>query len=934
MTARAESDKFWNDLKLDTLQREADVELRLILPMLKALGYTSDEITPKAPVVFQTGRRGRKHEADFIVHFGERLNAETSLLVVEAKAPTENLEAGRNQAESYAHATRAPFLLLCNGINFEIWQTQINQSSERVFNCPVHALHRNRGTIERLIARGSAIAHCRTLGYKSLATVANDISNYILNETSRSVYINGIDRRLRTGFTSAPAFLLLSETKRGAFVLGASGYGKTTLAQDFHHRSLAMISDSDPVSFYLPLPDLATLNLSPEHYARERLAARCPHFATDAAFIDLLESRGVRLICDGLDRIDSKAQRLFLAQAATLLRDRPKAEFFIFGRTAVWDHLDLPTFDLMPLNRDEQSAIAERVDGWGGRSILLSFPKMLQPLMEHPLLLTLLLEHRQRRGVLPSRLDDLFENWVARLLEVDGNSPARVARLRALLKRFAVAVGGATRARAAVLAAIGTYDDADLDALIKTGALAFGDQIELHHDALGDYLRAEALLDMSPSAIESRLPSTAFLPGAMFPSLLMARCRDPNIRDAIWKRIGQAGMDIYLDVTRFGSNTDHFSAGNLEKISASYLDDLLRGIVEPTNWYLAPLAPEIFAKLGDGQSNTLGVEGRITDDRWASFGFYLAKDGEPNLRLGAPKTRYKHGVHLDRFLGADNARALGVSKLREALASVIRDRRLEGGPLWWNERLLGRLRYAAQSWKIDIPLDMNFKALIQLLQPKSDKWVRFYIGDRSFRVSELLDDIERLREHGWRSADPWWEHLGGEPILHDADPSHTRLLLDEYSRRSQQVLSELVEHSFPRLSPSLNFYQAMPVRHTLHVHDIPNYGFGMSMVWFPVADWQFAGADVSFEEEQNVFLDQERYEKVMHELRRLGRTGCTTVDSRSGALPRFDGSHRNRRFDGETAVLRNSLELLVADLDGLFDRLPGKSIRSTALVGA
>jgi len=934
MTSQAVAEQFWNSLDRLAIQREADVEQRLLQPLLAALGYADDEITAKAPVVFQTGRKGRKHEADFIVHPGGSLSPASSLLVVEAKAPKEDLEAGRQQAESYAYATRAPFLLLCDGVQFEIWQMQVSQSSARAFVCAVHSLRSHRGAIERLIARGAAIAHCRTLGYKSLAAAADDVSQYISHELERIAGFRGIDRRLGAGGAATAAFPALESAGRGAFVLAASGHGKTTLAHDFHHRSLTMLADGDPVSFYLPLPDMAALDLSPEEYARGRLAARCPHFETAAAFTDLLESRGARLICDGLDRIDAQAQRTFLARTAMLLRDRPKVECHIFGRTPVSNNLSLPSFELMPLDRNEQTAIATRIDPWRGHAALYGFPKMLEPLQEHPLLLTLLLEHRQARGTLPSRLDDLFETWISRLLEVDGHSPARVARLRELLKRFAVAIDGAAGARGPVLAAIGTYDAADLDALIATGALTLGEQFELQHDALGDYLRAEALLDLNPEEVECRLPATDFMPGALFPALLMSRCRNLNLRDAIWTRIAESGLDVYLDVTRFGSDVDHFAAGAPDAVSTSYLSDLLRGIVEPLQWYLQPLASELVFELADGPSDVLGVHGRITDDRWVSYGFFPAEEDQPNLRLGQPKTSRRHGVRLDKVVGADNARALGFSKLREALAAVIRGRRLEGGPLWWNERLLGRLRYAARSWKADIALASDFKTLERLLTPRQGEWVHFDGRNRSFKVSEMLDDIERLREHGWRAPDPWWERLGGEPMLHDADPGRTTAVLDEYGRRSQRVLQELVEHSVPRLANSLDFYQAMPVRYALHVKDLGDCRFGMTVNWFPVADWTRAGADVGFGDGQPELRDREWFATIIAELGRLGRTGCTSVSFMSGYLPRFDGSHRNRRFDGETAVLRNALELLVQDLDRLFDRLPGTSIRSKAITGA
>lgn len=934
MTSESAADEFWNSLDSLAMKREADVEQRLLLPLLTALGYSHGEVTPKAPIIFQTGRMGRKHEADFIVHHGPVLNPDTSLIVVEAKAPEEDLEAARLQAESYAHASRAPFLVLCDGTRFEIWQSQSSQASERVLSCPVHALTRHRGTIERLIAHGAAVAHCRALGYKPLAAAANDVSAYITNELNRTSMQGGIPRRLSTGLSQKLALATLGEMGRGAFILAASGYGKTTLALDFHRRSLAMLGDGDPIPFYVSLPDLAALEQSPEDYARSRLAARCPHFSTPAAFTDLIEGRGARLICDGLDRIDAKAQRLFLARAATLLRDRPRVQLQIFGRTAVTNSLSLPNYNLLPLDRSEQAAIATRIDAWGGQMTLNGFPKMLEPLLMHPLLLTLILEHRQRSGGLPSRLDDLFETWVARLLEVDGHSPARVARLRGVLKHFAVAIDGAACAREAVLAKVGAIDDADLDALIATGALIFGERVELQHDALGDYLRAEALLDLPTDAFEAAIDAVTFQAGALFPALLMSRCRDPQLREFIWTRIAEAGLDVYLDVTRFGSDVGHFAAGSPNAVSTSYLSDLRRGIVEPAEWYLEPLVPALFYELADSPAASIGIQGHVTEDRWVTYGLFPAEEGGLSLRLGAPSTRRIHGVSLDKMVGSHNARALGFSLLHEALTTVIRNRRLEGGPLWWNERLLGRLRYAAREWRASIPLDGDFKTLVGLLTSRQGQWVRVGDSDRSFNVAEMLDDIDRLREHGWEKPDPWWERLGGEPLQHQVDPVLTASLLDEYWRRSQRVLAELVEHSVPRLSDKLNFYQAMPVRYQLHVEDLPSYGFGMGQSWFPVTDWGRAGGDATFGDPRPKIDIDTMFHEIRAELDRLGRTGCTSVNFVSGALPRFDGSHRNRRFDGETAVLRNALEMFVHDLDDLFSRLSGSSLRSKAITGA
>src|ERR1700680_2428723 len=132
---------FWSSIQTQSFDNEAAVETRLILPLLRALGYQDSEIVPKEPVVFQKGsRKGRKHEADFVVYYGPIHNADTSLIVAEAKSPGKDLTDAKEQAETYAFATRAPFLLLTNGIQLEIWQFQIAMASQRILQLRVSSL--------------------------------------------------------------------------------------------------------------------------------------------------------------------------------------------------------------------------------------------------------------------------------------------------------------------------------------------------------------------------------------------------------------------------------------------------------------------------------------------------------------------------------------------------------------------------------------------------------------------------------------------------------------------------------------------------------------------------------------------------------------------------------------------------------------------------
>ncbi|WP_128089604.1 type I restriction enzyme HsdR N-terminal domain-containing protein [Bradyrhizobium viridifuturi] len=99
--------EFWSNIPTN-FTNEADVELRLVVPLLRALGYEPDDVASKHPVEFREGRVGRKPEADFVCFNGPLHTRDTSLIVVEAKAPGEALPNGKLQGESYAANLRAP----------------------------------------------------------------------------------------------------------------------------------------------------------------------------------------------------------------------------------------------------------------------------------------------------------------------------------------------------------------------------------------------------------------------------------------------------------------------------------------------------------------------------------------------------------------------------------------------------------------------------------------------------------------------------------------------------------------------------------------------------------------------------------------------------------------------------------------------------------
>jgi len=170
-------ESFWDSSPPLTFANEADVEHQLVQPLLYALGYQTTDIAPKYPVEFREGRAGRKPEADFVCFNGTVHDRNTSLLVVEAKAPNESLTGGKQQGESYAANLRALVLVMTNGSRFEVWQLQLTRESDKVVDIAVRDLIANRGMLENILSRTALINLCNRLDLKSFAKLGGNASS-------------------------------------------------------------------------------------------------------------------------------------------------------------------------------------------------------------------------------------------------------------------------------------------------------------------------------------------------------------------------------------------------------------------------------------------------------------------------------------------------------------------------------------------------------------------------------------------------------------------------------------------------------------------------------------------------------------------------------------------------------------------------------------
>lgn len=104
-------EKFLKDYDLNLIISEADVELKVVNPILEVLGYNKNDIFMRYPVSFNQGRENVKKEADMVIK-----KDKNPFIVIENKKTTEKItDDVIGQLDSYAFGLSCKYGLVCNG---------------------------------------------------------------------------------------------------------------------------------------------------------------------------------------------------------------------------------------------------------------------------------------------------------------------------------------------------------------------------------------------------------------------------------------------------------------------------------------------------------------------------------------------------------------------------------------------------------------------------------------------------------------------------------------------------------------------------------------------------------------------------------------------------------------------------------------------------
>jgi hypothetical protein len=145
---------------------ETDIREEIIAPLLRHLGYrsgTENNIIREQALSYPKLSLGRKQKndpilrgrADYICDVQGKMK-----WVIEAKAPAALLDKeAEEQSWSYANhpEIRAIYFCLCNGKEFQVFQTNSGPDAEPIFNCKYEELIESTDTIRNILSPDSII---------------------------------------------------------------------------------------------------------------------------------------------------------------------------------------------------------------------------------------------------------------------------------------------------------------------------------------------------------------------------------------------------------------------------------------------------------------------------------------------------------------------------------------------------------------------------------------------------------------------------------------------------------------------------------------------------------------------------------------------------------------------------------------------------------
>lgn len=339
---------------------EAEVETKILLHILRLLGFSDADRADKPPIPMFFGRERKLKHPDFVLYDGTDRTLAAALLVVEAKTPGASLEDAQNQAKSYATWAGAPFYLCSDGTALVAVQFLPAAQAFRVVEGPVDSIESWWSELYEFLSRGSVVLAKERLSYISL--YLPDVEN-LPAEQFFAEFLDRTENRVRgqhpgpdhlltplSGDLSAVPYLSIQisindrpisdmETTRqlaeGQCVVleGQPGAGKTTFCKRLAAAIAGQRQELGCVPLYVPLRSGVPSDISSSFsMAASELGIRVfPHLVQQP-----LSRSKVIVILDGLDEASRSES---IASLQDLLVDPGVHSWLIAGRPWSISHL-------------------------------------------------------------------------------------------------------------------------------------------------------------------------------------------------------------------------------------------------------------------------------------------------------------------------------------------------------------------------------------------------------------------------------------------------------------------------------------------------------------------------------------------------------------------------------------------------------------------
>ncbi|WP_158510990.1 type I restriction enzyme HsdR N-terminal domain-containing protein [Paraburkholderia caribensis] len=914
-------------MTVDDDANEATVELRLVLPLLHSLGYNIADIASKHPIRIQDGRASTVKYADFVVFDGPVHVEDNALFVVEAKRPGEPLEPARRQAESYALRARALVFVVTDGRTLEVWQYRRTGKSELVLACEVKHVAASRAPLEACLGREVLKAYRASIREPSIKAIAIDLSAYEDAEIDRLAGAGAAISRtlLTTEFPSEGSKPTHTDSSISfgpmTVIFGSSGMGKSRVCALLNQQALLqrrLFSDR-PVPVAIYLPDVAVTPGGIRQFAFARIAAHCPHFKS-SIFDEMLRTSGLDLFCDAFDRVQSGGRETLERDMRLLLRDSPATRLTIFSRQSAAPQIDADVFFLQPLNRSQQDALEEAV--WpasetstsGPRRMpimSLLLPDFLRRLAGSPLVFARLVLFYAKHQKLPTDLAELFDFWLGETLRRREHKPTAYSMLVDAATVIALETWDGAAKASAIMKALATQaiPSASLDTLVELGTVIESDgRFEVEHEALADFLRAQSIVHRPGWNPTTDIPANRLDSDAFFPVLLAALTTDLEQQRTLLTRLTVLGFDGYLNAVRFRGNAfrqlAHHASGAIE---SHFAREMVDSFMATASRFFPHLLPDLIGTSTGSRSTNLQARVEMPPKR-TTVGFALYCDDAPpdqnDTLIGGREDFGSQG------------REIGLYVLQRALGQLIERSCLTGGPVWHQERLLGRLRVLLIAGT-GIETSLDFRKQRQYWNQYKGEIFVCSLFNRHYEIAvdDMLADLDVLEGAGGTEAAVWWNPDNGNSWwLRDWDESDEALR--QYIMRIDAAYAEVVASNFTEVAGTLSTNLVLP--RAWDVYFQPRHDGRrnwVTAIWHPVERC----ADVNVKvfrgpaPKELTRFDSAWFDETTAKLRSLNRR-FHTIAYHSGAVPSFSGRAPTGRHDGKTAVLREVCQRLQTEL--------------------